>query len=175
MVVKAALVVMALVAGVALVLTLTGRWSLSTGGPHAAHDEDIEDFEERLMREIRGVDRNHDGVRDDVEAWILDRFEDDAAGRQAFLQLAADYQRVLLTTGDPQASHSSLLELAGSLSCVRYVMKSDAEARIAQLKAVVLDSDIRVRVWLKAHDRLQKAGIGAESMIPSASSCGLAW
>lgn len=129
-----------------------------------------QDYQAQLTSEIRGLDADRNGIRDDVEEWIAAQFPEASPERKALLQLAADYQSVLLTTNNAEKSVESLQALSGSMGCLRYVLTSDAEVRIAQFKAVVLDSDIRVRAWLKAYDRLKDFGIGASST-PSASNC----
>lgn len=129
-----------------------------------------QDYQGQLTSEIRGSDVNQNGIRDDVEAWIARQFPEGSRERKAYLQLAADYQSVLLTTNNTEKSVDSLRALSVSNGCFRYVLGSEADVRIVQFKAVVLDSDIRVRAWLKAYDRLKDFGIGADP-IPSAASC----
>lgn len=162
---KAALACLATIA-VLLALTLAGTSTRSSGAPHDAGHDDLA----QLISEIRGADQNQDGIRDDVEHWIVERYGEVSSHRKALLQLAADYQSVLLTAGDRQKSRNSLIRLSESLGCVRYELKSNAEEAIVRFKAVVLDTDVRVRVWLKAYERLKETGVAAESH-PQASDC----
>jgi hypothetical protein len=158
--------VSALMALVLVALVLTRSSARFQDGQRSAS----QDFQEQLTRDIGGADLNQNGIRDDVEEWIDKRFDDSARDRKAFLQLAVDYQRVLVTTGNAQASRSNVLRLSESLRCVRYVLGSGADEEIAQFKAIVLNSDLRVRAWLKAYERLTVSGVAADSS-PSASSC----
>jgi hypothetical protein len=162
---RSALLAAALVVWVALILMWTGRWR-----PFLQESPAEPDIEAEIQRDVRGDDLDEDGIRDDVGQWVLDRFADDSRRQQAFLQLAADYQTVLITTGSLETSLGSLISLSQSLGCVRYVAGTDAEPLITQFKAVVLDRDVRVRAWLKAYDRWQDSGMGDVSA-PSASSC----
>ncbi len=162
----ALLVVVTLIASALLVLAATRGAELFRHGTHNA----AADFQEQLARDIRGADVNENGIRDDVEQWIDGRFTERPHDRQAFLQVAADYQSVLLTTGKPEASRRSLLRLSESLRCVRHLSGSGVDEEIARFKAVVLDTDLRVRAWLKASERMERSGIAAESN-SSASSC----
>lgn len=161
----AALVVLASLAVAAGVFTVARR-GLLPGDSRPAPQH----YQDQLTSEIRGPDANRNGIRDDVETWIARQFPEGAPERKAYLQLAADYQSVLLTTSNAKESVHNLRTLAVSIGCLRYVLGSDAAVQIAQFKAVVLDSDIRVRAWLKAYDRLKDVGIEASST-PSASNC----
>lgn len=166
--IKTTLAVLALTAAIATVLAGTGRWPFAgTPAIDAAGD-----FGRQIASEIEGADLNRNGIRDDVEEWVREEFFEDAVERRAFLQLAGDYQRVLLTTSRVAESLRSLLQLSASLACVRQLQTSDAEVQIVRLKAVVLDTDVRVRAWLKAYDRLEDAGI--DQAPPPASDCGFA-
>lgn len=161
----AALAVLTSIAVVAGVFTVARRGRMPGDARPAPPD-----YQGQLTAEIRGLDVNQNGIRDDVETWIARRFPTGSPEQLAYLQLAADYQRVLLTTNHVQSSVQSLRTLAGSIGCLRYVLGSDAAVQIAQFKAVVLDSDIRVRAWLKAYDRIKDFGVEASST-PSASNC----
>lgn len=164
---KVVATVAGLTAWVAMVLLLTGRWRpFAPVGP-----ADIEaDILAGISRDIRGIDSNADGVRDDIAAWIQERFVSDPVARLAFLQLAADYQQVLVSTGDLTASLSSLLRLSQSLNCVHAVGGQDATGHLLEFKALLLDSDVRVRAWLKAQQRWQEGGFGTDAA-PSATDC----
>ena len=159
------MVVLASLAVVAGVFTVARR-GLFRGDSRPAP----QDYQGQLTGEIRGLDVNQNGIRDDVETWIAQQFPEGSPERKAYLQLAADYQSVLLTTNNAERSIHSLRTLAVSIGCLRHVLRSDAAVQIAQFKAVVLDNDIRVRAWLKAYDRLKDFGIEAGST-PSASNC----
>ena len=91
-------VIPALFALLLVALVLTRSSAGFRGGSQSA----TQNFQEQLAREIGGPDLNQNGIRDDVERWIDERFDRAAPDRQAFLQLATDYQRVLLTTADPR-------------------------------------------------------------------------
>ena len=160
------LVVAAMIAVVAGALRLTGR-PIPFVDARPATDEDIE---AQYARDIKGTDRDANGIRDDVEAWIDQQSAAGRPERNALLQVAANYQGVLQTTGNLQQSLAQLLRLSESMRCVRYVFQADADSQIVQLKAVVLDRDIRVRAWLKAYERFEQAGLGVDST-PSASAC----
>ncbi|MCC7241491.1 MAG: hypothetical protein IT180_06175 [Acidobacteria bacterium] len=155
-----------LAGGLAAALARTSYWPLASEAPAEVQQDPMQ----QLWDEIRGADLNHNGVRDDVESWILERSEDGSADRRALLQLAADYQSVLTTTSNAKESQQSLLRLSDSRRCLERVAGAEAEPQIVHLKAVVLDTDVRVRAWLKAYDRLEKSGIGG-GQTSSTSGC----
>ena len=152
-------------AWVALLLVWTGRWQ-----PFSASDEtEAKSIEEQFRVRIAGEDRDADGIRDDIGEWASDAFGDDSFRRQAVLQLAADYQSVLVTTASPEESKAALARLAESVACVQHVAGAGATSLMTEVKAIILDSDIRVRAWLKALERWEKTGMAPA--VSSASTC----
>ena len=155
----------ALVVWVGGLLIWTGRWA-----PLREEPETAEAILEQYTADIAGADRDSNGIRDDVDAWLSTQFPQPDPLGAAVRQLAGDYQRALTTTASAEASLGSLVRLAESVGCLHHVAGPAANDVITQLKAVVLDSDIRVRAWLKAYERWQASGM-AGLAAPSASTC----
>jgi hypothetical protein len=156
---------LALTAWLAALLIWTGRWQALADEPQT-----VEGLVAQFTTDIAGEDGDGNGIRDDVDAWMAGQFPGADPMASAVRQLATDYQGVLTTTAAAEASLANLVRLAESVGCVHHVAGLDANEVITQLKAVVLDSDIRVRAWLKAEERWQASGMAGMAS-SSATNC----
>ncbi len=129
-----------------------------------------EEILRRIQAEIHGDDERGNGIRDDVEQWVDHNFRSDPNRRAALRQLAKDYQTALMTTGQGELSLEASTSITQSIRCMKHFFAEESELTLLQLKAVVLNSDVRVRAWLKASQHLQDSGAKVD-LSPSGGAC----
>jgi len=108
---------------------------------------------------LLGVDSNDNGVRDDVERWIVKRF-DNKAERSIALQIAKALQKVVLVT-DEQSALEAMDETDRALDCRGYYfikhtkdMNTYREAAIFRKNHKIFDSEFK-DIQFNTHDRIK--------------------
>lgn len=129
-----------------------------------------EEILQLIQAEIQGDDKQGNGIRDDVEQWIDHNFGSVPDHRAALRQLAKDYQAALMATGQGKLSLEASASIIQSIRCMKHFFGEASEQTLLQLKAVVLNSDVRVRAWLKAHQQLEDSGAKVD-LSPSGGAC----
>jgi hypothetical protein len=119
---------------------------------------------------LAGIDANGNGVRDDVERWILIKVTD-ASTRKALFQVSAALQ-VSITSGtsSTQAAQGELL-LVRSVECLTAVSPSDGRVLSATVESIVMNTVERARAYF-AFGKLI-AGVSISGVDPNqlSSSC----
>ena len=144
-----------------------GEEHLGSGGENPRSGEEILRL---IQAEIHGEDKQGNGIRDDVELWVDSNFGSDRNHREALRQLAKDYQTALMTTGEGRLSLEASASITQSVRCMKHFFAEESELTLLQLKAVILNSDVRVRAWLKANQHLEDSGRQVD-LSPSGGAC----
>ena len=98
---------------------------------------------------VEGIDSDNDGVRDDIQRWIVLRYPNSEKTRTAFKQVAVDFQSTLLTANDKPASIEATRNFLRSRECVYHVLGASAsnltqiKLDLDQLRSVVLNTKLR--------------------------------
>ena len=76
---------------------------------------------------LLGIDSDSDGVRDDVEIWINNRFPDNTEMRKAFKQMARASQQIFTVFNDKQLSIDASYSWDEALNCTSALLPRDPE------------------------------------------------
>ena len=99
-----------------------------------------------------GIDSDNDGVRDDVQRWIVMNYPNSEKTRTALRQLAVDLQNSILDVTSKAVVKSNFNIMRKSMACLGYVSKSvgiDYYSLRPSLQAVMLNTAARSRAFLK--------------------------
>jgi len=106
---------------------------------------------------LAGVDSDNDGVRDDVQRWIVMTYPNSQKTRAAFRQFAVDYQNAILDVTSKAVVRNNFISMQRSMACLQYV-RTDFFDIALSLKSVVLNTAARSRSFLKG-DNLLSGGV----------------
>jgi hypothetical protein len=105
---------------------------------------------------LEGIDSDSDGVRDDVQRWIVMNYPNSEKTRAALTQKAKVMQVILLNAADAVNARGRALESDRASDCISYVREqllgiggSDAYNIKGELRAVYLNTYIRSKAWLQ--------------------------
>ena len=110
---------------------------------------------------LAGIDSDNDGVRDDVQRWIVMTFPNSQKTRAAVTQKAKTMQLILLNASD-EANVRKYSRASGKASfCITFVRRqvlglgsSDAYRLKRELEAIYLNTAARSRAWMQADSYL---------------------
>ena len=107
---------------------------------------------------LAGIDSDNDGVRDDVQRYIVVTYPSSAKTHEALFQTAKAQQQLVIESTNREASINNSYLSAAALDCLRYVRPNDRTAVFNALRAVVLNTTERSRAYLKADGHLGGQG-----------------
>ncbi len=121
---------------------------------------------------IAGIDSDNDGVRDDVELWINNKFENSEKQRKAFKEIAKVRAVALEVSSDKLASIEQSRRLEEALVCAYAQVKADEldtslfYRAFKEQKAVFLNTKNRILANIKYNDHLH--GVGTSERVIAA-------
>ncbi len=101
---------------------------------------------------LAGIDSDNDGVRDDVQRWIVMTYPNSQKMRAALRQLAVDYQNSILDVTSRAVVRSNFDIMLKSMACLSYVCKSigiDYYNLRPEMKPIILNTVARTRAFLQ--------------------------
>lgn len=111
-------------------------------------------------RTLAGVDSDGDGVRDDIQRYILLNYEDDEAMRLVLLQTANVNQLKLTQAHDKEASRMNAIRSLRAIECSMYIGGEEAFKDTNKVTAM----QINTRERSKAYDLFHQQIAGAITM-----------
>ena len=123
----------------------------------------------RLTSEpLEGFDRNHDGVRDDLEKLINQKYPNSERHRAAMRQDAVALQKAIL---HPDDARSIFPEMMRAVDCVFYVDADHADDLGRMLEAAAVNTPERVKAYIHFNGVLSGRSYGGMGV--SKNSCDL--
>lgn len=120
----------------------------------------------RVDATVEGVDANQNGIRDDVELEIFERYGDDTKLRAAMLQYAMAMQTYLTKVSNSETWISSAQQLGRGYGCVfdMSVRSENVDDHVSEVKDLQLDSNSRANAYEQndVHQTSYKALNGAD-------------
>ncbi|MDG6774494.1 hypothetical protein QCB45_09135 [Thiomicrorhabdus sp. ZW0627] len=101
-----------------------------------------------------GIDRDNDGVRDDIQRYIYFNYSSDLNVQAALTQLAKQYQVNLVVANDRLAVYHEAVKFNRRMECLFFVAGRNAIDLSAQLKAEVLNTSLRTQKHLRFNKNL---------------------
>jgi hypothetical protein len=101
---------------------------------------------------LAGVDSDNDGIRDDVERYIVETYLNAPQTRAALTQYSIALQNVVLAGSDEVQARASWTESSAALYCLMYVTGGaiPADPIFKHLRTTILNTDQRIRAFLAA-------------------------
>lgn len=103
---------------------------------------------------LLGVDSDSDGVRDDIQRYIQFTYPDDNLIRSALREYAKQYQILLPTAGDREASFRNAKRLTKDGNCVYAINRPEAWNMLRELRARILNTRERSVAYIQFSDSL---------------------
>lgn len=103
---------------------------------------------------LAGIDRNGDGIRDDIEK-LVNGFAVTPDGRKAALQLARATQVALTTSTSEEAAHRNGTEMVRAQACLASHVP-DFTTYLSALRAQALDTDLRRLAWQEFEEKIAR-------------------
>ena len=112
---------------------------------------------------ISGKDMNANGVRDDVEEYVVQKFHDDPFQEALFMEAAQKIQKIITLPEESSVEEHLKLdkELLSLYTCRDYILYRDNEANIEQemlnktlFKARVLNTEERLSAYIEHKKKL---------------------
>jgi len=103
---------------------------------------------------LEGIDSDNDGVRDDVQRWIVMTYPNSEKTRASLTQEAKLDQQFILNAGDSNASLSTAKQMMNSEACLAYVQPNDYYDLGIEFQAIFLNTYSRSKAWLQADKHL---------------------
>ncbi|MDQ6980583.1 MAG: HYR domain-containing protein, partial [Ghiorsea sp.] len=107
---------------------------------------------------LAGIDSDNDGVRDDVQRWIVINYPNSQKTREALMQMAKAKQIILMGAANAANARINADIADNAAYCLTYVREqilglagSDAYNIKGELRAVYLNTLLRTKAWLQ-HD-----------------------
>ena len=103
---------------------------------------------------LEGIDSDNDGVRDDIQRWIVLRYPNSEKTRTAFNQVSIDFQNTLLTANNKDQSIEASRKFLRSRECVYHVLSAnpsnltEIKFDLDQLRSVVLNTKLRSDAYM---------------------------
>jgi hypothetical protein len=116
--------------------------------------------------DLAGPDRDGDGIRDDVAAWI-DQQAFDAPRRAAMRQMARALQAAIVSDpNNPDAVHANSWLGTSAVACVMTRLP-DGASRVARLRGITANTEARTRAYLAYSAALD----GSVLSLPQGDGC----
>jgi hypothetical protein len=114
---------------------------------------------------VGGIDANANGVRDDIEDFIVKTYTD-SKQRATAMQIAASYQYSLLNSATKQAAIAAAARVYRSLDCAIQVFGGgDFVKKADDILAMTLNTKIRAKAYVSA--RVNAAGTVYDTDVPN--------
>ena len=120
---------------------------------------------------IEGIDADGDGVRDDVQRWIVFTVPEDAAKRDVLLRYSEDVQASLLAFEDPQASINASYRLLESGDCLSFLYPEQKYTLLRDVRARHLNTMGRYRADMENNKHFGGQTYGVPSTEAIAARC----
>jgi hypothetical protein len=122
---------------------------------------------------LAGIDENQNGIRDDIEKYIVENYPDEGQRKALFQDAKVMQTSLLVNVSDMTAVKKVGVEMSRSVTCMFSKFKSrdvsDQNPHIVSKKIESMTTNTKER--LKAYLRFNKAMDGAASSLPEGDTC----
>lgn len=103
---------------------------------------------------LEGIDSDNDGVRDDIQRYIAIEYPHSEKMRRVLTDKAKADQALILNAHDKEKVLEINVEQDKTIDCLWYIDPGAASANRKKLKAQMLNTEERIRAWIKADSHL---------------------
>ncbi|HEX9503694.1 MAG TPA: hypothetical protein VF974_05230 [Patescibacteria group bacterium] len=101
--------------------------------------------------DLAGTNANHNGVRDDVEDYILKTYTNKNV-QLALFQEARAIQSALIHSADPSVYNMDVKNSIKAVDCLYYVNKKNAYKMTREIEVRMINTPQRLRAWLNVNN-----------------------
>lgn len=119
-----------------------------------------------------GIDANMNGVRDDVEAWILGKFSNYQPAKLAATQLATVMQRLFVIGNSATSTDikNTRVAIRRAMSCILTLSPEAQQVIFSEMQDVIANTSVRVSLLNSLEQRFPEYGEPPE-IEPSVENC----
>jgi len=106
---------------------------------------------------LAGIDSDNDGVRDDVQRWIVITYPNSQKTRTALRQMAKAMQLIIMNASNPAAARANSIMADKASFCIDFVRAqvlgtviTDTYKINRETEAIFLNTAARTKAWLQA-------------------------
>lgn len=133
---------------------------------------EVPDPGEAGRQTLAGIDSDNDGIRDDIQRWINEKYHNSPRSLAAAKQMARDAQNIVLMANDKQASIKASYQSFDSMSCMEYVIGfMPAGDFYHELKARVENTRDRIEAGIHSQGNFNGQFVEATGRSEWASKC----
>jgi len=118
---------------------------------------------------LAGIDSDNDGVRDDVQRWIVMTYPNSQKTRAALIQDTKAMQKILSDANIFAKLYNDFVQDGRAMECLSYIRPNDFDRVLDEQKAIFLDTYLRSKTWLQANSHL--SGSSFDLLPNSKSGC----
>jgi len=96
---------------------------------------------------LAGIDSDNDGVRDDVQRWIVMNYPNSQKTRAVLTQRTKTMQKFLLNTNKPANAYMDAVQMDADYDCLSYINMTKSYAISREHKAIFLNNYLRFNTW----------------------------
>ena len=125
-------------------------------------------------KDVLGIDSDANGVRDDIDRYIVFTYPDSEKTRMALSQYAQEEQIFLRDSNDKQKSIENSRLIERSMNCLSYIFRQDINQwfdMTSLLDAELLNTPERSRMEIRANSHLGGQGGGGSSDEENKAAC----
>lgn len=124
-----------------------------------------------IDRPLRDIDNDGDGVWDDIQAFIDQRYANDPALRNGFRQYMVAVQEGILNAADLNASLTAATKMQRAIECL-YALQGAASIPLTdEMDVTFLNSDYRSRAYLMFNEQMGGQVFPGPNLSDLISSC----
>ena len=120
---------------------------------------------------LLGVDSDNDGVRDDIQRYIYFSYPNDEKAQVALIEVAKQYQILLMQADDPDAVFNNATKMARHGECLDFIKGEMAADILAAPRAEVLNTIDRSAAYIYYSDGLSGEVILGRPLSDWGDSC----
>ncbi|HEY5715383.1 MAG TPA: hypothetical protein VIS54_03135 [Psychromonas sp.] len=120
---------------------------------------------------LLGIDKDNDGVRDDIQIYIAKTYPDEEAVRLALTEMAKQYQIILMQADVPDTALNNAVKTMRHGECLDYIKGSIAADMLSELRARMFNTKDRSIEYIKYSDSLGGEFISVRPVKDWKNSC----
>jgi hypothetical protein len=119
---------------------------------------------------VQGVDADEDGLRDDVQIHVHQKYPDGEV-RAAAIQLARSFQSLIITGTNKPSALMAALSMNRAIDCLYFLDVAKFGDRVDDIEGVVVNTGARARAYAKAGAFLSGGSYSVSTVANNSASC----
>lgn len=107
---------------------------------------------------LAGVDSDNDGIRDDIQRWINEKFGNRPSFKEGLKQYARSEQKIIINADNKQSTIVNINKMAETFDCLGWINPEDDINQTRILSSLFKNTELRVKTRLKASSHYHGQG-----------------